>query len=300
METRFYIADDDLSIQRILESIIEKHHLGFVIGTATDGKSTVNEVASLQPDIVLVDLLMPHIDGIGVVSMLNKSKCNSSFIMISQVDSSDMIAAAYEKGIEFFINKPINVVEVVSVIKNVKEKHSLTKMLYSFESAVKIMRGNEPVPSKSEGQDYLKANIRKVLANLGISGEAGYQDLVEMLYLLISRSPHPSLYTSSPKMSEAYELLKNHYQHSGSLINTGTIEQRIRRTIKSALNNLAHRGLEDYHDDIFIRYSSLLFEFSEVRREMDYLKGKQKSSGKISVRKFVDGIQILLADESAS
>ncbi|SDY34030.1 response regulator [Tindallia californiensis] len=298
METRFYIADDDLSIQRILESIIEKHHLGFVIGTATDGKSTVNEVISLQPDIVLVDLLMPHIDGIGVVSMLNESKCNSSFIMISQVDSSDMIATAYEKGIEFFISKPINVVEVVSVIKNIKEKQSLTKMLYSFESAVKMIRGNEPVLSKSEGQDYLKANIRKVLANLGISGEAGYQDLIEILALLMKNDPQHNHY-HSPKMSEAYEQLKNHYLHSGSHINTGTIEQRIRRTIKSALNNLSHRGLEDYHDDLFIRYSSLLFEFSEVRREMDFLKGKKATGGKISVRKFVDGIQILLADESA-
>ncbi len=85
MKTRFYIADDDLSIQRILESIIEKHDLGTVIGSSSNGKMAIDEIPALQPDIVLVDLLMPQVDGIGVVSSLNHSDCKCSFIMISQV-----------------------------------------------------------------------------------------------------------------------------------------------------------------------------------------------------------------------
>lgn len=291
----FYITDDDLSVQRILKSIIEKHDLGTVMGCSDNGKTAIQEIQRLQPDIVLVDLLMPQVDGIGVVSCLHQSGCSSSFIMISQVNSCDMISNAYDEGIEFFISKPINVVEVVAVIKNVIEKHSLTQMLHSFESAMKTVRGprdfpHSPLPSKDT-----KSYIRMILANLGISGEAGCQDLIQLIYLLTTNQL-TNLKSGNVKMADAYQLVKDHYQERGSIINPGTIEQRIRRSIKSALNNLAHRGLEDYHDDIFIQYSTLLFEFAEVRKEMDYLKRKSPYGGKISVRKFVEGIQILLSD----
>ncbi len=297
MDSRFYVVDDDLSIQRILESIIEKHELGEMIGSANNGKTAIEEIQVLQPDIVLVDLLMPQVDGIGVVSTLKEAGCRSSFVMISQVDSQDMIAGAYQKGIEFFINKPINVVEVVAVIKNVIEKHQLTHMLYSFESAIQTVRGADPATAPLERFADTRTDIRKILANLGISGEAGCQDLIEMVCLMAEEKN----YIHNPaglKMAHAYDLLQKHYKESGMDVNTGTIEQRIRRAVKNALKNLANRGLEDYYDDTFVRYSTILFDFGEVRREMGYLKSQSVHSGKISVRKFIEGIQILLTDRT--
>jgi two-component system response regulator YcbB len=53
-----------------------------------------------------------------------------------------------------------------------------------------------------------------------------------------------------------------------------TIEQRVRRAIAKALQNLASLGIEDYHNDRFQMYSTALFDFSEVRQEMNFVQGK--------------------------
>ena len=56
---RYYIIDDDMASRRMLEKVIVEGDLGMVIGDAESGVKAISPVLSLQPDIVLVDLLMP-------------------------------------------------------------------------------------------------------------------------------------------------------------------------------------------------------------------------------------------------
>ncbi|MDW7670403.1 MAG: DNA-binding domain-containing protein [Bacillota bacterium] len=297
MTPTFYIADDDIGIQNILKGIIQHHHLGVVTGMADNGKTAIEEILRLQPDVVLIDLLMPQVDGIGVAAALQNRNCPSAMIMISQVDSKEMISSAYQHGIDFFINKPINVVEVIAVIGNVLEKIKLTRMFHSFESAMQNVRhghleARSPVPPSYD----VRNDIRKILAPLGIMGEAGCQDLIEMVFWMTAPGDRLSVHARY-KLSDAYQMLQEMYaRQNGLSINQSTIEQRVRRAIKSALKNLANLGIENYYDDIFVRYSAILFEFGEVRREMDFEKGKSPYGGKISVKKFVEGVQILLTE----
>ncbi|ABR49315.1 response regulator receiver protein [Alkaliphilus metalliredigens QYMF] len=298
MDTSFYIVDDDKVIQKILKGIILNQNLGSLIGTSDNGRTAIEEIKELKPDIVLVDLLMPQIDGIGVVSALRDTGCNSLFIMISQVDSKEMISGAYKEGIAFYINKPINVVEVVFVIKSVKEKYKMTRMIQSFESAIKSMKvlGVETLEKKDEVYDE-RAEIRKLLAQIGILGEAGCQDIIEIVMWMREKGSLDNSIQSQFKLSHAYSYLKENYESKqGTPTNIGSIEQRIRRAIKSALKNLANLGIEDYYNDSFVNYSSALFDFAEVRREMDFERGKCNYGGKISVKKFIEGIFILLID----
>jgi two-component system, response regulator YcbB len=300
MTSTFYIADDDIGIQNILKSIIQHHQLGVVTGMADNGKTAIEEILRLQPDVVLIDLLMPQVDGIGVAAALQHKNCPSAMIMISQVDSKEMISSAYQQGIVFFINKPINVVEVIAVIGNVLEKIKLTRMFHSFESAMQNVRqghieARNPVPPSFD----VRNEIRKILAPLGIMGEAGCQDLIEMVFWMTAPGADRLSGHTRYKLSDAYQILQETYaQQNGLIINQSTIEQRVRRAIKSALKNLANLGIENYYDDIFVRYSTILFEFGEVRREMDFEKGKSSYGGKISVKKFVEGVQILLTENS--
>jgi two-component system response regulator YcbB len=55
---------------------------------------------------------------------------------------------------------------------------------------------------------------------------------------------------------------------------------------------MANLGIEDYLNETFTRYSNRLYDFQEVRAEMDYIRGKSKTPGRISVRKFIDGLMI--------
>ncbi|MEG2297551.1 MAG: DNA-binding domain-containing protein, partial [Clostridium sp.] len=70
------------------------------------------------------------------------------------------------------------------------------------------------------------------------------------------------------------------------------MEQRIRRAIAVGMSNLAHQGIEDFMNETFSAYSSTLFPFEEIRAEMDYIRGKRKYGGKVSIKKFVDSLML--------
>jgi two-component system response regulator YcbB len=71
---------------------------------------------------------------------------------------------------------------------------------------------------------------------------------------------------------------------------------RIRRAITKALQNIASMGTENYDSEQFLRYAPILFDFKEIKKEMDYVRGKSKKGGKINIKKFIEG-SILLCKE---
>ncbi len=131
---KIYIVDDDITVVKMLENIIEDCDLGKVCGYSLDCSACIEEISVLSPDIVLIDLLMPGRDGISVVKELKAANDNLKFIMISQVSSKDLISKAYMAGIDFFINKPINMIEVKTVINNISEKIKFEKTFKNIKS----------------------------------------------------------------------------------------------------------------------------------------------------------------------
>ena len=75
-----------------------------------------------------------------------------------------------------------------------------------------------------------------------------------------------------------------------------TMEQRARRAVEKGLSHIASLGLEDYNNELFVRYSARLFPFPEVRREMSYHQGKG-AGGKVNLKIFLDGLLILIDEE---
>ncbi|WP_072723344.1 response regulator [Tepidibacter thalassicus] len=272
---KFYVVDDDISIIRILENIIEDKNLGEVIGYSLGGEKCVQDIILKKPDIVIIDLLMPEKDGIDIVKEIKEIREDIKFIMISQVSSKDMIAKAYMQGIEFFINKPINIIEVVGVINNVKEKIEMGKTLIS----IKNMFSELNLSKYNARNDSNISNIRFILSKLGIAGEMGSKDIMMVCEYLISKGEKNLNY----KISEICKILSD---------NPKAMEQRIRRAINKALSNISSLGIEDYMNDDFLTYSNSLFNFEDVKAEMDYMRGKNAAGGKISVKKFIEGLLI--------
>ena len=117
-----YIIEDDETMIEILEDLIEDHEMGEVMGSSTDPSEALLQVPAIRPDIILIDFLMPGKDGAQLVRELKEAGCTAKFIMVSQVSSKDMIGKAYDAGIEFFISKPINLIEVKSVLNTVTQQ----------------------------------------------------------------------------------------------------------------------------------------------------------------------------------
>ena len=280
MSLRFVIVDDDAVICRILQKIIEQNQLGVVVEKCSDGLKGERIIREYQPDIALVDLLLPGQDGVELIEKVSASAINTSFIMVSQATSEQLITKAYEAGIEFFIHKPINVLETVSVINKVQEHRKLKQIMSLMHQTISQYPNTRP-PMEEGPKDTQKTRIYKVFSDLGIIGEAGVKDIYRMVQLIIKQGIG----------SKSYQLCDIYQQMSeGMEQDAKAIEQRIRRATTKSLHNLANLGLDDYYNEIFQSHSSSLFDFKEVRQEMNFILGKSQYRGKINVKKFIEGL----------
>jgi len=270
---KYFIVEDDQNIVNILRQIITERELGQVIGFALDGTSAVDEIRGQSPEIVLVDLFIPGKNGIQLVEELKHSHPDLSYVMISSVSSKDMIAKAYESGVDYYIQKPINAVEVESVLKKVMDHHKKTLKLKQIKNMFDLnIREEKAVSTTSPG-----SIVKTILKKIGVLGETGTQDIIDIVTYLVESN-----------RSLAQCTIKEICEHFDA--NAKSVEQRIRRTAMVGLVNLAHLGIEDYMNDVFVEYSGGLYNFSEVKNEMDYIRGKSNSHGKVSIRKFIEAL----------
>ncbi|AAM24433.1 two-component system response regulator YcbB [Caldanaerobacter subterraneus subsp. tengcongensis MB4] len=292
--TAFYLVDDDRSIRRILANIIEENELGEVIGEAENGKQAEKEILALKPDIAIIDLLLPFQDGIQTIANLRMHQdLNCNFIAISQVNDKEMVAKAYKAGIEFFIHKPLNVIEIITVVKKVQELKFLKETFNNISAAVKHYMKKEI--QNISGTEELEKKIKGVLAELGILGEMGARDIINLLGLIWKKE----IDLSSTTLAEVYEKLSQLYESRNKIkIEAKAIEMRMRRAMAKALSNIALRAIEDYGDEYFIRYGHVLFDYGDIKTEMDYFRKKTSNRGKINVKKFLEGLLWIIEENS--
>ncbi|WP_035288085.1 response regulator [Clostridium sp. KNHs214] len=277
------IVEDDISIIKILEKIIYDRGLGEVVDYAIDGNEGVEKINKYNPDIVLVDLLMPEKDGLSLVREVTKYNNKVHFIMISQVMSKDMIGKAYEYGVEYYINKPINAVEVENVIKKVQEKIKLNKTLekikYIFAENISVdsPKVENVLEAENESMENYEEKIRNVMSKIGIMGEVGSEDIVKIVSFLIKSKKTMNEYSIKDLCSKFTD-------------NPKSMEQRIRRTATVGMVNLANIGIEDYMNDVFVDYSNGIYNFEQIKKEMDFIRGKSSERGKVSLKKFIQGM----------
>lgn len=150
METTFVIIDDDIAVCKILEQAIKKNNFGKVLSILTTGRDAKDQIMKLKPDIVLIDLLLPEVDGIEIVKRTFSSGYTGKIIMLSQVEEGKMISNAYKSGILFYINKPINMIETISIINNAKKQIELEKSISMIKSVV--FEGNTEKDKKVENE----------------------------------------------------------------------------------------------------------------------------------------------------
>ncbi|MDD7510882.1 MAG: DNA-binding domain-containing protein [Peptostreptococcaceae bacterium] len=271
---KYYIVDDVIGIVKTLENIVESKNLGEVIGYQTDPVRAVGEIIAMKPDIVLVDLLMSELDGIGLVDKV-KSQCPGIyFVMISRVQDKDMIEQAYSAGVEFFISKPINIIEVVKVLENVSEKRNLRQIMNN----IKGMFDGDAESKPTEVQDPMH-EINVFLGLLGMLGEKGTGDIIDVCAYV---NAHGGVFTK--------ESLAQVAEEKGDT--SKNLEQRIRRAIKKGLSNVASLGIDDYGNEVFQVYANYVFDFKSIKDEMDRLKGVTDLGGRVNINKFIDGLML--------
>ena len=252
-----------------------------MVGSSEDDGGDALQIAALQPDLILIDFLMPGQDGAELVRRLREKGCRAKCIMLSQVTQKDMIAKAYDAGIDFFLNKPINIVELRAVIGTVVRQLENER---TIEALRRVLFSGQPVASQDTDEES-RRKINNILASVGMAGEKGSADILN--FCLFVKREQKSLQQES--IRELCSELSD---------NPKSMEQRMRRAIAVGLTNLAHLGLEDFLNERFTRYGSTLFRFEEVRAEMDLIRGKKDYGGKPSIKKFIESLMQLAEQDS--
>jgi two-component system, response regulator YcbB len=260
----------------MLAQIITEGGLGTVIGEAESGKKSLPLILSSQPDFVLIDFLMPELDGIETIEQLQNEGFRGQFIMISQVVNKEMVGEAYERGVEFFIHKPINRIEVSSILKKTAEQLQLKNSLLQIRDSLVNLGPN----TTRKTQRNVKETVLSILNDMGIVGEAGSDDIVSMIEILMENGDYNA---QVPSLKELYEAAAKKMDAKNVEKESKAIEQRIRRTIISAVNNLASLGSIDFTNPEFEYYAPRFFDFAEIRIRMKQIQENDDSPMKVKV-----------------
>ena len=279
------LIDDDAAVRMMLQDIIEDYNLGDVTDSLGDATELTNELlAERRTDILIIDMLMPGIDGIQAVNRI-KENFAGKIIMLSQVESKDLVGKAYEHGIDYYIMKPLNRNEIVSVLKNVSEHLRLESFAQNLQNSL-LSLTPQATPSPNP-QKTIRSRTESQLKELGILTAPGAQDLLNiMAYIERSGGQIPALkglFTAVAEQNGADDPARE----------AKAMEQRLRRTIFQGHINVASMGVLDYTNPKFEDYAPLYFDYNDIRSTMRLLENEEKpttSQVHINMKKFIHAL----------
>jgi len=114
---KLLLADDEPAITGNLAPFLER--AGFRVAVAADGQEALDKAVSFRPDLIVLDVLMPHLDGREVLRRLRRAGNWTPIILLTQVGESTERALALEEGADDYLNKPFDPYELVARLRAV-------------------------------------------------------------------------------------------------------------------------------------------------------------------------------------
>ena len=112
------IVDDAAFMRMMIKDILTKN--GYeVVGEAENGSVAINKYKELKPDLVIMDITMPEVDGIQAVKEIKKINADSQIIMCSAMGQQAMVIESIQAGARDFIVKPFQAERVIEAVKKV-------------------------------------------------------------------------------------------------------------------------------------------------------------------------------------
>ena len=182
------IADDNERILDLLGEIVSSDKELSLVGKATNGEDVYRIIREKQPDVVLLDLIMPKMDGISLMEIVNEDKRikkHPYFIVITAISQERITEDAFEKGASYYILKPFNNDVVLQRIKNVgKKRTELHIQEEGFHKERFHKEGKEPqmdmetcvtnmlheigIPAHIKGYHYLRDGILMAIDDMDV------------------------------------------------------------------------------------------------------------------------------------
>ncbi len=239
---KILIADDNNDFAATLTGYIEQEDDLEIIGKARDGLEAVDMIRLLEPDIVLLDVIMPHLDGLGVLEKVlnNKLRKEPLFIMLSAVGQDKITQRAIELGAQYYIVKPF---DISLLIKRMKELKTYQPKQFKETINNTTVREIKPQyielsPEMKKSQENLEALVTNVIHEVGVPAHIkGYQYLREAIMLVVNDIEVINQITKQlyPDIAQKYK----------------TTPSRVERAIRHAIEVAWGRGKTETTESIF-------------------------------------------------
>lgn len=227
------IVDDNERMVNLLEDILKDDADIEVVGKSENGIDALEMIKEKKPDVVLLDLIMPKLDGLGVMEKVRRDsefKKNPSFIVITAIGQEGVTENAFELGANYYIMKPFDSSIVLSRIKQVRGDYH-NKLI-----------DNHRVSTYENKSVYLERNLESDVTNIiheiGVPAHIkGYQYLRDAIMMSVNDS---EMLNSITKL--LYPSIAKRHK---------TTPSRVERAIRHAIEVAWSRGKMDTIDELF-------------------------------------------------
>ncbi len=239
------IADDNQEFSTTLATYLKNQDDMVVVGRAKDGNEALDMISSLMPDVILLDVIMPHLDGIGVLEQINMIKMNKKpiCIMLSAVGQDKITRRAIELGAEYYVVKPFDIDLLITRIRELKNyKPAQVNNFISRESTFNTTTSKSQYIDlknmSSNKDDSIEALVTNIIHEVGVPAHIkGYQYLREAIIMVINDIDVINQITKClyPQIAEKFH----------------TTPSRVERAIRHAIEVAWGRGQQDVVENIF-------------------------------------------------
>lgn len=153
------IADANESYRAMLRETIEQTGEFTVVAGVGDGKNALRQVREQLPDLLLLDVVLPELDGFGVLEQLRREELPTRTMMISSFFTEQVVGEALEKGVAFFMPKPFENNALMERMRSVCRPVQTVSHTKSLKNMVTDIIHEIGVPAHIKGYQYLREAI---------------------------------------------------------------------------------------------------------------------------------------------
>ena len=224
------IADDNQKILDILGEIISTDKELDLVGKAKNGEEMCQIIRDRKPDVVLLDLIMPKMDGLTVMEKVGQDSTVAKrpyFIVITAVGQEKITEDAFNKGANYYVMKPFNNRMLLERIKSVRNM-----------SRNSDRKNNENTTDNTQKTENLESRVTNMLHEIGIPAHIkGYHYLRDAIIMAVNDMDVLNAITKI-----LYPTVAKKYQ---------TTSSRVERAIRHAIEVAWSRGKLDTLDELF-------------------------------------------------
>ena len=236
------IADDNADFATTLVGHLSKENDMEVVGIARDGKEAYEKILEMKPDVLLLDVIMPYLDGLGVLEKLNAAKIEKrpTCIMLSAVGQTKITQKAISLGAEYYVVKPFDIDVLINRIRDIKNyKPTPTSKIDNCYTVRETKSKYIEINSiDKKNQENLEALVTNIIHEIGVPAHIkGYQYLREAIMMVVQDIDIINQITKQlyPEIAEKYR----------------TTPSRVERAIRHAIEVAWARGKNDAVESIF-------------------------------------------------